>query len=89
VFLFFKEALANIARHSNAKHVDLSLSHAASFTELVVADDGRGFDLATVNRGLGLDSLRERARAVGGSCVVDSAPDCGTRITLRVPLSSN
>lgn len=89
VFLFFKEALANIARHSNARHVDLSLRRAAPFLELVIADDGRGFDLATVNRGVGLSSLRERARTIGGTCVIDTAPDCGTRITLRVPFPTN
>ncbi len=89
IFLFFKEALANIARHSNARHVDLSLRRAAPFIELVIADDGRGFDLATVNRGVGLNSLRERARTIGGTCQIDTAPDCGTRVTLRVPVSAN
>lgn len=89
MFLFFKEALANIARHSRAQHVELSLRHVPPFFELVIVDDGRGFDPATAHRGVGLDSLRERARAVGGTCVIDSTPARGTRVTLRVPDAAN
>ncbi|MBC7365193.1 MAG: hypothetical protein H7343_00045, partial [Undibacterium sp.] len=87
VFLFFKEALANIARHSSAMTIELSLRPpTAGFFELVIADDGCGFDPATVNRGVGLHSLRDRARAVGGACIIDTAPGRGTRVTLRVPV---
>lgn len=85
IFLFFKEALANIARHSSAKTVELSLHPATDgFFKLIIADDGCGFDPATVNRGVGLNSLRERARAIGGTCVIETSPARGTRITLRI-----
>jgi signal transduction histidine kinase len=87
-FLFFKEALANVARHSAATVVDLSAVLRAGFFELTVADHGRGFDSATAPRGIGLASLRDRARTLGGTCTITSAPDQGTRVTLRVPVAA-
>jgi signal transduction histidine kinase len=88
LFLSFKETLANIARHSQATSIELSLRRVNNFIELVVADNGRGFNLTAVNRGVGLHSLRERARSLAGTCVIDTAPGHGTRVTLRVPVSA-
>jgi signal transduction histidine kinase len=86
VFLFFKEALANVARHAQASEVRLGAACRDGAFELTVADDGRGFDPARAAGGIGLASLRERARTLGGSCMIDSAPGKGTRVTLRVPV---
>jgi signal transduction histidine kinase len=88
LFLFFKETLANIARHSQATAIELSLHRVEHSIELLVGDNGRGFDLLAVNRGVGLHSLRERARTLGGTCSIDTAPGRGTRVTLRVPVSA-
>ena len=86
VFLFFKETLANIVRHASAKAVRLSaVCREGEFT-LVITDDGRGFDLARIVRGLGLTSMRDRARLIGGRCEFVTAPGAGTRVTLRVPV---
>lgn len=85
-FLFFKEAVANVARHSAATRVDLSAALLDGFFELTVADDGRGFDPAVAAHGIGLTSLRDRARTLGGTCTITSAPGAGTRVTLRVPV---
>ena len=56
---------------------------------LLVADDGRGFDPGGEFPGhLGLQSMRERAAAVGGSLDIESAPGAGTRLRAHVPLSA-
>jgi signal transduction histidine kinase len=88
-----QEALANVVRHAEARHADVSLSlaEAGSAVELTVSDDGRGFDPARedgadgTDGGLGLISLDERVRLAGGELEISSAPGRGTTLRVRVP----
>ncbi|MFG2117067.1 GAF domain-containing sensor histidine kinase [Streptomyces sp. NPDC048718] len=83
-----QEALHNALRHSGAGLVTVSLARGATGTRLTVADDGTGFDPATVRsagRHLGLVSMRDRADGVGGRLTVTSAPGSGTTIEMEVP----
>jgi signal transduction histidine kinase len=78
-----QEALNNVAKHSAATHASLVLIQRAGVVELVVADNGRGFDLAkTKPDSFGLDIMRERAESVGADLRVASAPGEGTQVTL-------
>ena len=83
-----QEALQNVARHSRAKHVAVTLALGPDSVELAIADDGRGFarDAAGARRGLGLLSLEERVRAVGGRLDVVSTRGSGTTVKVEVPL---
>ena len=85
IFLFFKEALANVVRHARARGVELraQLEHGAYV--LAVRDDGVGFDPAVAREGVGLKSLRERASDLHGQLIIQSAPGAGTTVTLRAP----
>jgi signal transduction histidine kinase len=87
VFLLIKEALTNIVRHAQARSVELGLAIAGGELRLEIRDDGRGFDPAVATGGMGLASVRERARALGGRLAIDSAPGRGTRIALTVPVA--
>lgn len=87
VFLFFKEALTNIVRHARATRIELSASVHEGILELIIRDNGRGFDPSAATHGMGLASLQERAKTLHGSMRIDSSPDHGTTITLRVPLA--
>lgn len=87
VFLIIKESLTNVVRHAQATAVDLTLVGDADGLRLEIRDDGRGFAANTASGGLGLTSLRERARTLGGTLVIESAPGKGTRIALSVPAS--
>jgi NarL family two-component system sensor histidine kinase LiaS len=80
-----QEALANVARHSDARNVELVLTRRAGQVELVMADDGRGFDPDGAHGGFGLRSMRERAELLGGGLSVESRPGAGTRIACTVP----
>ena len=81
-----REALANVARHAHATHIDLVLEASAGELALLIADDGHGFDPAVPRPGpFGLRSMRERAEAVGGTLEVTSAAGRGARIEVRVP----
>ncbi len=83
------EALQNAIRHAHPNHVDLSLACVPEGLALQVGDDGIGFDPEAAFPGhLGLSSMRERAQALGGALDIVSAPGCGTRLTIRVPMST-
>jgi len=79
-----QEALQNVARHARATHVWVTLRLHPGRAELVVRDDGRGFDPATVPADhFGLAIMRERMEAVGGAVAVESRPGQGTTLTAR------
>jgi two-component system sensor histidine kinase UhpB len=85
VYRVAQEALANVARHSDATRVEVDLATAEDGLELRVRDDGSGFDSRSHRTGLGLDGMAERARLVGGELTIDSRPGSGTELVLRVP----
>jgi len=86
--MILREAVANAMRHGRAGSVDVSLSQQSGL-RLRVADDGRGFDAAARAAGsdaaFGLQSMEERAQALGGGLVVRSAPGAGTTIEVVLP----
>ncbi|GDY43775.1 hypothetical protein SANT12839_046570 [Streptomyces antimycoticus] len=85
-----QESLHNIAKHSQARNVRLHLLNEPGAVTLTVADDGVGFDCKGSFPGhLGLLSMRERAREVGGTLNVDSRPGQGSRIRARVPATKD
>ncbi len=91
IFRIAQEALNNIARHSRAEWVDISLSKSTGEIRLVVSDDGVGMDQELIlrtntARSLGLTSMRERAELTGGSFSIESAPGEGTTITACWPI---
>ena len=83
------EALRNVARHSGAASAAVSLKRSQKGLELQVSDSGKGFDVETSRQGggLGLISIEERLRVLQGDCDVSSAPERGTTLVARVPLS--
>lgn len=87
VFLFIKEALTNIVRHAQATAVDLTLVADDRQVRLEIHDDGKGFDPAANSGGMGLTSMRERARMLGGHLTITSEKGKGTHITLIVPIA--
>jgi signal transduction histidine kinase len=80
------EAVNNSVRHGGAQTVRVALRHSDALC-MVVSDDGRGFtpEDAEANGGFGMTSMRERAEAVGGELIVDSAPGRGATVEVRVP----
>jgi signal transduction histidine kinase/ligand-binding sensor domain-containing protein len=85
-FLLFKESVNNAAKHANCRVLTVDLRIEARALDLVVSDDGRGFDVATAVPGTGLTSLRQRSSALGGSCEISSGPGGPTRIAVHAPL---
>ena len=82
-----QEALSNIARHSQAKSVQVKLEYTPEQVTLSLADDGRGFEPGSgAEIGVGLASMRERMAAVGGTFALQSAPGQGTCLVARCPV---
>lgn len=87
-----QEALHNVAKHSGARQVQVTLRRDGDFIVLAVRDAGAGFDHAAAQRqsdGLGLVSIEERIRLAQGSLRVATAPGQGTEVVARVPLSDS
>ena len=84
-----QEALSNATRHSGASNVWVRLARDNGSVELTIADDGRGFTFDQASRGLGLSGMRERALLVNGDLQVESRPQVGTSVRLRVPIGGN
>jgi signal transduction histidine kinase len=86
-----QEALTNVARHAGARSAEVGLRARDGRLEVAVVDDGSGFgaDADDDGRpaGVGLDSMRNRARAVGGELTVTSGPG-GTRVVAGLPLEA-
>jgi signal transduction histidine kinase len=87
VFLFFREAVYNIARHAKAMRVSLQITWQPKKLQMVIEDDGCGFDASVVTAGNGLANLRHRAEVLGGDVKITSEAGKGTRIVLEAPLS--
>ena len=86
LFRVLQEALHNVVKHSGVRRVEVQLRQDSSGIQLVISDLGKGFDLNAVlqGKGLGLTSMRERVRLVGGTIAIDSKPEAGTTIQVRV-----
>ncbi|HEX2254166.1 MAG TPA: sensor histidine kinase [Thermoanaerobaculia bacterium] len=90
LFRIAQEALNNVARHARARRVTVALgrrqSGLRSWLELVVADDGGGFQPGAARRGLGLASMDARAGEAGGRLRLAAAPGGGCRLEVRLPV---
>ena len=92
LYRILQEALRNVEKHARARHVTVGLSLRGDFVQLVVKDDGIGFDPdhhpagREGTGGLGLIAMRERANYVGGGVKIISARRAGTEIEVSIPL---
>jgi signal transduction histidine kinase len=99
LFLAFEEALNNVLKHSGASRVKIEMLVNAADFEIMVNDNGRGFEAAPFaaagpprngqggRRGNGLRNLRQRLANIGGECVIHSQPGQGSTVTLRIRLN--
>jgi signal transduction histidine kinase len=88
LFRIAQEALRNVAKHSKARNIRVELTCSTSDLSLRVSDDGVGFDSDSLKgrAGLGVISMQERMRSVGGILTIASKPSQGTLLEARLPL---
>jgi signal transduction histidine kinase len=90
LFRILQEALTNVARHAQARQVDITLSATPEEGILVVADDGIGIDDQIINdpKSIGLLGIRERLHPLGGVCTIRRRATGGTEVLVRLPLKN-
>jgi signal transduction histidine kinase len=92
IYRIFQEALNNIRKHAQAQHVKVAVNKDDHHVHIVIEDDGRGFDLDELKqrhaaeRGLGIASLEERARMLGGSFSLTTEKGKGTCLAITIPV---
>lgn len=93
LYRLVQEALTNVLKHAQATSVSLIIKCCTYQVLLIVEDDGVGFDVAAVRSGpavaqrLGLLGMDERVRLLGGTLTIESSPEAGTSIFVRIPLA--
>ena len=86
IYRILQESLNNVARHSKARETWVRLHFLKKSLELEVEDHGSGFDHHTVQSGIGLVAMRERAELLGGILEITQPPQGGTKVRLQVPI---
>jgi PAS domain S-box-containing protein len=95
IYRILQEAMTNVARHAGASTVSVILAQTDGYLNLIVEDDGAGFDADDITRRdprdqrYGLAGMRERAEIAGGSVTVESAAGRGTTVFARIPLEES
>jgi len=85
VYRIVQEALANVARHSEANVVEIELVYTKHAITCSIQDDGIGFEQEKGNNGFGLLSMKERVHALGGEWSIESAVGSGTSVSFTIP----
>lgn len=93
LFRIIQEAIHNITKHAEARHVKIQLEARADRITAIVEDDGKGFDMDAVfksrieRQSLGLLGIQERANLLGGTFDIKSRPGQGTRLIVEIPVT--
>ena len=85
IYRVIQEALTNIAKYADVSEAEVTLEERIGEVEVIVTDLGQGFSPDRIGRGVGLFSMEERARSIGGQLELISEPGCGTKVRLVVP----
>ena len=85
LFQIFRELLFNVAKHSGAEKAVASVQEMDGHLTIAISDRGRGFDTASSATSVGLTNVKERVDVLGGSLRIESQPEHGTRVTVRIP----
>ena len=88
VYRILQEHLTNVVKHAKAKHVEVTLQQSQDKLTMVVVDDGKGFDTAQKQEGIGLRNMRSRAESLMGIFSITSQPGKGSTFYLQLPLNN-
>jgi signal transduction histidine kinase len=89
LFRIAQESLNNVLKHSRSSRAQVQLSEIDGIVQLKVSDEGIGFSSKNPSDGIGLDSMRERLKAVGGQLIIQSAAGRGTQVVAEVQSSKS
>ncbi len=90
IYRIIKECLTNIEKHSHAKNIMFKYTRVNDVIEIVIEDDGRGFDYTIItkeDKKFGISIMKERVNLLGGNILIQSKVDRGTKLFIRIPIS--
>lgn len=87
VYRIVQECVSNVLRHAKATELTIQLTRSVHALNVLVEDNGTGFDTDQLKAGLGLRNIKERAAALGGTASIDSALGRGTTVSIDLPLA--
>ncbi|MFP7299165.1 PAS domain-containing protein [Neobacillus niacini] len=85
IYRIIQEALTNIRKYAKVSQAAVTIRDFDQSVRVMIEDKGKGFEIETQTRGVGLFSMDERARAVGGELAINTSPGKGTRVILEIP----
>jgi hypothetical protein len=86
LFRIIQELITNVIKHSGGKEASIQLTHHETSINVLVEDDGAGFEASAVPAGMGLYAIRKRIDSLAGKLTIDSAPGKGTTVIIDIPL---
>lgn len=89
VYRLVQEALNNITKHAEATTATLQVAERSGRLDVLISDDGRGFDPGENHDGFGVIGMRERVELAGGELEIESTPGAGTRVRAAIPLTGS
>jgi two-component system, sensor histidine kinase LadS len=87
IFRITQELLNNVIKHSEANFVSLLITLKANVVTMIFEDNGKGFDAATVKKGIGFSSLSSRVELLNGDIKYEKADGIGTMAIVKIPIS--
>jgi len=87
LFRIVQEAMTNIVKHAKATRVTVKMARLKGELRVIIQDNGRGFTFKGPSSGLGLTTMQERAKLLGGTIGIQSQPGQGTTITVHIPVA--
>ncbi|MDB5253745.1 MAG: hypothetical protein JWP27_2914 [Flaviaesturariibacter sp.] len=89
LYRIVQEQLNNIIKYADASFAIITIKRMGRTLELVIRDDGQGFDPRTKSNGIGLSNMKTRAESLGGRFRLHSAPACGCTVSVWIPLQAD
>jgi two-component system, NarL family, sensor kinase len=86
IYRIVQEQLTNIIKYAKASIVDVKLEHVKGMVQLLINDNGVGFDTSQKTNGIGLTNMRSRAAILGGNVEIESLLNKGTTVTVQFPV---
>ena len=86
ITIVVKEAILNAMKHGEATSIVVNLTDHTDEINLMITDNGIGFDASKNLNGIGLKNIKERMELLGGNALIDTRPNYGTTITLEIPM---
>ncbi len=86
VYRIVQELVSNVLKHAKANELSIAVTRTPGRLSVMVTDNGIGFDTGAPKEGMGLENVRSRAAALGGSLQVDSTSDAGTTVSVECPI---